>query len=80
MAFSAMPFWKWALTPQKVSRCPLPLVTTAVLEGIFCELSIVAIVVEDADAVMLGKVLNCLFGFHHLFGGKLGHEVDVLQP
>ncbi len=22
MAFSAMPFWKWALTPQKVRCCP----------------------------------------------------------
>jgi hypothetical protein len=36
-------------------------------------------VVEDVDAVLLGKVLKGLFDFHHLFGGKFGHEVDVLQ-
>jgi hypothetical protein len=59
---------------------PLPLGTAAVLEGVVCKSSIVAMVVEDADAVMLGKVLKGLFGFHRLFGGKIGHEVDVLQP
>ncbi len=37
-------------------------------------------VVEDADTVLLRKVLEGLFGFNHLFGGKLGHEVNVLQP
>ncbi len=58
----------------------LPLCTAAILEGIVCKSSVVAMVVEDADAVLLGKVLKGLFGFNHLFGGKLGHEVDVLQP
>jgi hypothetical protein len=58
---------------------PLSLGTSAVLEGLVCKLSVVAMVVEDADAVLLGKVLEGLFGFHCLFRGKLGHEVDVLQ-
>ncbi len=59
---------------------PLPLGAAAVLEGVVCKLSIAAVVVEDADDVLLGKVLKCLFGFHRLFGGKLGHEEDVLEP
>ncbi len=29
----------------------------AVLEGVVCKMSIVAVVVEDADAVLFGKVL-----------------------
>ncbi len=33
--------------------------TAAVLEGIVCKLSVVAVVVEDADAVLLGLVINC---------------------
>ncbi len=45
----------------------LPLGTAAVLEGVVCKLSIVAMVVEDADAVLLGKVLKGLFGFNRLF-------------
>jgi hypothetical protein len=45
----------------------LPLCTPAVLEGIVCKLSIVAVVVEDVDAVLLGKVLKGLFGFNRLF-------------
>jgi hypothetical protein len=45
----------------------LPLCTAAVLEGIVCKLSIVAVVVEDTDAVLLGKVLKGLFGFNCLF-------------
>jgi hypothetical protein len=32
----------------------LPLCTAAVLEGIVCKLSVVAVVVEDTDAVLLG--------------------------
>ncbi len=57
----------------------LPFGTAAVLEGIVCKLSVVAMVVEDADTVLSGKVLKGLFGFHCLFGGELGHKVDVLQ-
>jgi hypothetical protein len=59
---------------------PLPLGTAAVLEDVVCKLSIVAVVVEDADVVLLGRVLKCSFGFHHFFGGELDHEIDVLEP
>ncbi len=45
----------------------LPLCTAAVLEGVVCKSSIVAVVVEDTDAVLLGKVLEGLFGFNCLF-------------
>jgi hypothetical protein len=30
----------------------------AVLEGVVCKISVVAVVVEDADAVLFGKVLE----------------------
>ncbi len=52
----------------------------AVLEGIVYKLSIVAVVVEDADAMLLGEVLKGLLGFHGLLGGELGHQMDVLEP
>jgi hypothetical protein len=58
----------------------LPFGTAAVLEGVVCKLSIVAVVVEYAYPVLLGKVFKGLFGFHGLLGGKLGHEVDILEP
>ncbi len=45
----------------------LPLCTATVLEGVVCKLSIVTVVVEDMDAVLLGKVLKDLFGFNCLF-------------
>jgi hypothetical protein len=45
----------------------LPLCTAAVLEGIVCKSSIVAVVVEDTDALLLGKVLEGLFCFNCLF-------------
>ncbi len=45
----------------------LPLCTAAVLEGIVCKFSIVAVVVEDTDAVLLGKVLKGSFCFKCLF-------------
>ncbi len=45
----------------------LPFGTAAVLEGVVCKLSIVAMVVEDADAVLIGKVLEGLLGFHFFF-------------
>ncbi len=57
----------------------LSLCTAAVFEGIVCKLSIVAVVVEDANAVLLGKVFKGLFGFYCFFRGELGHQVDVLQ-
>ncbi len=45
----------------------LPFGTAAVLEGVVCKLSIVAMVVEDANAVLIGKVLKGLLGFHCFF-------------
>ena len=45
----------------------LPLCTAAVLEGVVCKLFIVAVVVEDTDAVLLDIVLKGLFCFNHLF-------------
>ncbi len=45
----------------------LPLCTAAVLEGVVCKSSIVAVVVEDTDAVLLGKVLKGSFCFNRLF-------------
>jgi hypothetical protein len=52
----------------------------AVCEGAVCKLFVVAVVVEDADAVLLGKVLEGLLGFHGFLGGKLGHQMNVLEP
>jgi hypothetical protein len=57
----------------------LPLCTAAVLESFVSKSSIVAMVLEDADAVLLSKVFEGLFGFHCFFRGKLDHQVDVLQ-
>ena len=54
--------------------------TAAVLEGVVCKSSVVAVVVEYVYAVLLGKVFKGLFGFHSLLRGKLGHEVDILEP
>ncbi len=65
MAFTAMLFLKWVLTPTKGEI--LPLCIAAVLEGVVCKLSILAVVVEDTDTVLLGKVFKGLFGFHCLF-------------
>ncbi len=45
----------------------LPLCTAAVLEGVVCKSSIVSVVVENADAVLLSKVFEDSFGFHCLF-------------
>ncbi len=77
MDFSAMPFWKWALTPQKVSHCPFA--PQLFFEGIVCKLSVVALVVEFTDAVLLGKVFQGSLSLHCLFRVELGHQVDVLQ-
>jgi hypothetical protein len=57
----------------------LSLGTAAVLEGVVSKFSIVPMVVEDADAVLLGKVLERALGFHCFFRGELGHEMDVLK-
>ncbi len=44
-----------------------------VLEGVVHKASIVAVVVEDADDMLLSKVLKCTLSIHCLFRGKLGH-------
>jgi hypothetical protein len=78
MAFLAMPFLEVGVDPTEGES--LPFGTAAVLEGIVYKLSIVAMIVEYAYAVLLGEVFKGLFGFHGLLRGKLGHEVDVLEP
>ncbi len=45
----------------------LPLCTAAAFEGVVCKSSIVAVVVEDMDAMLLGKVLKGSFCFNGLF-------------
>ncbi len=57
----------------------LPFGTAAVLEGVVCKLPVVTVVVEYLYAVLLGKVFKSSFGFHGLLGGKLGHEVNILE-
>jgi hypothetical protein len=54
--------------------------TAAVLEGVICKSSVVAVVVEDADTVLLGKVLKGSLGVHGFLGGELCHQMDVLEP
>ncbi len=58
----AMPFWKWALTPQKVSCCP------GLLEGVVEEAIVVAVVVLNLHTVFGGKGLEGKFGCYGLFG------------
>jgi hypothetical protein len=57
----------------------LSLSAAAVLEGVVCKMSVVAVVVEDADAVLLGKVFKGSLGFHGFLRGKLGHQMNVLE-
>ncbi len=52
----------------------------AVLEGVVCKTSVVAVVVEDADAVLFGEVLEGSLGIHGFLGGELCHQMDVLEP
>jgi hypothetical protein len=56
-----------------------PFSTVAVLKGVVCKSSVVT-VVEYMYAVLLSKVFKGSFGFHGLLRGKLGHEVDILEP
>ncbi len=58
----------------------LSLSTAAILEGVVCKTPVVAVIVEDADTVLLGKVLEGLLGIHGFLEGKLGHQMDVLEP
>ncbi len=77
MASSAMPFLEVGVDTTEGES--LSLCTAADFEDVVCKLSIIAVVVEDADAVLLGKVFKGLFGFHCFFRGELGHQMDVLQ-
>ncbi len=52
----------------------------AVLEGVVCKRSVVAVVVEDADAVLFGEVLKGLLGIHGFLGAGFCHQMDVLEP
>ncbi len=58
----------------------LALGTAAVLEGVVCKSSIVTVVVEDANTVLLGKVFERALGFNCFLRGELGHDVNVLEP
>jgi hypothetical protein len=78
MAFLAMPFLEVGVDPTEGES--LPFGTAAVLEGVVCKSSVVTVVVEFAYAMLLGEVFKGLFGFHGLLRGKLGHEVDILEP
>jgi hypothetical protein len=51
----------------------MSLCAATVLEGVVRKTFIVAVVVKDADAMLLGKVLKCTLSVHCLFRGKLGH-------
>ncbi len=51
----------------------LSLCTATVLEGVVRKASIVTVVVEDADAMLLRGVIKCMLSIHCLFRGKLGH-------
>ncbi len=57
----------------------LSLGAATVLKGVVHESSIVTMVVEDADAMLLGKVLERALSFNCFFRGELGHEMDVLE-
>ncbi len=69
--------WEMGIDPTK--GMTLSLGAAAVLERIVSESSIVEMVVEDADAVLLGKVRECALGFHCFFRDELSHEMDVLE-
>jgi hypothetical protein len=45
--------------------------TAAVLEGVVCKSSVVAVVVEDADTVLLSEVLEGSLGIHGFLRGEL---------
>ncbi len=65
------------INPAKGKTLSLDIVT--VLKSIVRELSIVAMGVEDADAMLLSKVRKCALCFYCFFIGELGHEMDVLE-
>jgi hypothetical protein len=54
--------------------------TAAVLEGIVCKTSVVAVVVEDAYTVLCGKVLKSSLGIHGFLGAEFCHQMDIFEP
>ncbi len=52
----------------------------AVFEGVVYKTPVVAVVVEDADAMLFGEVLEGLLGIHGFLRGELCHQMDVLEP
>ncbi len=50
-----------------------------VLEGIVGKASIAAVVLEDADAMLLGKVFKCALNTNHFFRGQFHHQMDILE-
>jgi hypothetical protein len=52
---------------------------TVLSNSVVRKLSIVAMVVEDVDAMLLSEVLGRALNFHCFFRGELGHEMDVLE-
>ncbi len=57
----------------------LSLGAATVLKSIVCELSIVTMVVEDADTMLIGKELEHVLSFHCFFRGELGQKMDVFE-
>ncbi len=49
------------------------------MKVVVCKMSIVAVVVEDADAALFGEVLKGMLGIHGFLGGELCHQMDVLE-
>ncbi len=78
MAFFTMQILEVGIDPTEGKL--LSFGTAAVLVGVVCKMTLAAVVVEDADAMLFGKVLEGLFGFHGFLRGKLGHQMDLLEP
>jgi hypothetical protein len=65
------------IDPAKGKMLSLGAVT--ILESVVHEMSIVTMVMEDADAMLLGEMLKCALSFDCFFRGELGHKMDVLE-
>ena len=64
MACSVMLFWKWALSPQKVSF--LLLCLTCHMKFVVREAAVVAMVVLDLHAVLGGEAFKSTLGIEGL--------------
>ncbi len=58
----AIPFWKWALTPQKVSLC--------------CASAVVTVIVCNFYAVVGGELFEGAFGFDCFVERRILHKMD----